>query len=67
MRRIKYNQASRPGALLVRGTDTHGYWEHEPAPRADCDAEAFERMSEMRAEFFKRDKDGAMKEVPATF
>ena len=67
VRRIKYNQASRPGALLVRGTDTHGYWEHEPAPRGDCDAEAFERMSEMRAEFFKRDKNGAMKEEPATF
>jgi len=27
-------------AMLVRGTDTYGHFDLEPAPRADMDAEA---------------------------
>ena len=66
VRRAQYNiKGSRPGATLVRGVDELGHWEHEAAPADEFDPAAFDRLNVMRAEFFKRGRDGAFAAKPA--
>jgi len=37
---VRHLGVHRPPAMLVRGVDRHGHFEHEPAPAADMDAAA---------------------------
>jgi ectoine hydroxylase-related dioxygenase (phytanoyl-CoA dioxygenase family) len=37
---VRHLGAKRPTAMLVRGVDTFGHFEHEPAPAADLDDQA---------------------------
>lgn len=63
VRRVKYNAVSQPSALLVRGVDTFGHWQHEPAPVGSFDGAAAQRVIKAREEFFRRSKNGEIKEA----
>jgi len=65
VQRAEYNTGAKPGATLVRGIDTYGYWAHEAAPEDEFDADAFDFLNKMRAEFFSRGRDGEMVDKPA--
>ena len=65
VKRAQYNFGAKPGATLVRGTDAYGHWEHEAAPKEEFDADAFEFMNKMRAEFFQRGRAGVKAAEPA--
>lgn len=62
VRRVKYNAESKPAALLVRGVDRFGHWQHQQAPVGEFDAAAAQRAIKLREEFFRRSKNGEMKE-----
>jgi non-heme Fe2+,alpha-ketoglutarate-dependent halogenase len=38
-------------ALLLRGTDTHGYWDPDPMPKQDFDPDCIQWMLDYRARF----------------
>ena len=46
--------AEPPSAALVRGTDRHGHWAHEPRTELEFDAGAAARMRDIRAGFLAR-------------
>ena len=54
-RQVKYVEAGRkPVASLVRGVDAYGYWDPEPVAELDFDPAMFDRLMQMRREFFAR-------------
>jgi non-heme Fe2+,alpha-ketoglutarate-dependent halogenase len=58
--RVRHVGATRLSATLVRGTDPHGYFDHEPTPRADADAAALAAHADSVARFWK-----ASESIPA--
>ena len=37
--------------MLLRGADTHGYWDSDPMPKQDFDADCIQWMLDYRARF----------------
>lgn len=54
-RMVKYRQeGKKPLAMLVRGIDAYNHWDHEPVTDLDFDPAMFDRLGQMRQEFFAR-------------
>jgi ectoine hydroxylase-related dioxygenase (phytanoyl-CoA dioxygenase family) len=48
---VRETRIDNATAMLVRGTDTHGYWTEEPTPKMDFDPDCIKHMVETRALF----------------
>jgi ectoine hydroxylase-related dioxygenase (phytanoyl-CoA dioxygenase family) len=51
--RVRHIGPTRLSATLVRGTDSHGHFDHEPAPQTDDDAAARRAHAESIARFWR--------------
>jgi len=58
--RVRHVGATRLSATLVRGSDSYGHFDHEPAPLADEDAAALRAHAESVGRFWK-----ASESIPA--
>jgi ectoine hydroxylase-related dioxygenase (phytanoyl-CoA dioxygenase family) len=58
--RVRHVGDTRLSATLVRGTDTYGHFDHEPAPMADEDAAALRAHADSVGRFWK-----ASESIPA--
>jgi len=58
--RVRHVGTTRLSATLVRGTDTYGHFDHEPAPTADEDEAALRAHAECVGRFWK-----ASESIPA--
>ena len=61
---VRDRLVEKPTAMLVRGTDTYGYWGRDPEPVVDFDPECIRLMEETRAQFklaqARKAKDGVV-------
>lgn len=48
---VRDRLVEHPTAMLVRGTDPHGYWGRDPEPAVDFDPECIRLMEQTRAQF----------------
>jgi ectoine hydroxylase-related dioxygenase (phytanoyl-CoA dioxygenase family) len=56
-RQVRYVEKGRkPLAALVRGVDEFGYWDREPVTEMNYDPAMFDKLMQMRREFFARQR-----------